>query len=211
MLNNKFVPTLFLVIFVFIVQGCGSFPKQKIAHIGDMSTLVKKHESKPTVFLDYKRTGGLRKNPQEIVVSQIESEFVYNIVKSSGLFSTIIFDEYKKNKADFTLEINTCEYIGSPYLVAPKILISGFSFTLIPSVWDFIFITNTRIIDKQGTTIAEYKNEDGVTWWIWLFVLPFGDKGFDMNRYDILSNLIKDSLIHISKNNEYEKLIDRKL
>ena len=120
-------------------------------HIGDMSTLVKKHESKPTVF------------------------------------------------------------IGSPYLAAPKVLISGFSFTLIPSVWDFIFITNTRIIDKQGTTVAEYKNEDGATLWIWLFVLPFGDKGFDMNRDDILSNLIKDSLIHISKNNEHEKLIDQKL
>ena len=208
--NRIFVQTALLIIVVSFLNGCAFFPKNKVPNVGDISSLGTNLKEKPVIFLDYKRLAGKpNENARQLDVSQIENEYIFNILKNSRLFSEVIFDEYKKDKADFTVEIYAYEYQTNPGMGIIKAIITGASLMLIPTAYDFMYITNTRIIDKQGRMIYEYRNEDGITWWMGIFFLPFGDKG--LNRDYVVSNLVKDSLSHLSNSIDYKLFISNNL
>ena len=207
-MRKCYFTTVLLISAAILLIGCGSFPMHNIPNVGEVSRLGTDSKNNPIVFLEYKRLSGKpgdKANPLE--VPQTERQYVYNIIKNTGLFSKVIFDEFEKDKADYVLEIKSYEYSENPGLGILKAIITGLSLMIIPTSYDFMLVTNTRIIDAKGTTIYEYANMDGITWWMGIFVIPFGDKG--INRNYVVANLIKDSMVHLSNSHKYELMINK--
>lgn len=204
---NIFPKMILLFIIAIYLCGCGYFPKNLIAPLNSFPD-VSHYENKPQIFIDLKRFSG---NPDKGKVypkmfTQKEHEIYTSTVESSGLFSKVEFDDYLKKDADYTIEFYLYAHAKGALL---GILLPGFSMGLIPYPVDTILTLKTRVIDKHENTIDEYKNQDIITFWFHLFLIPFGDKSF--NDAPTVINMINDSLKHLVEgaNSPYVRMVNQ--
>lgn len=193
----KISKILLLMVVIFYLQGCAVFPKNQVKPYNDFSHINKSWE-KPVIFLDYKRfwsePGKSSLGNRTVAISQLEHQYITKIVESSGLFSKVIFENYLKEEADYTIEIYLYNYNRNPGLILLGTLLSGFSIGIIPTSITQDYILKARVIDKTGNAIDEYTNQDAITTWLGILVIPFGSKVFNENP--TVTNMVNDLLRH---------------
>lgn len=192
----KISKILIIAVMVVSLIGCAIFPKNMVKPYNDFSHINKSGE-KPKIFIDYKRfwsDPGKNSVRNRKAISQSEHQYITTIIESSGLFSQVIFEGYLKEEADYTIEIYLYNYYQNPGLTMLGVLLSGFSIGVIPTSYTQDYILKARVIDKTGNAIDEYTNQDAITTWFGIFVIPFGSKIF--NESPIVTNMVNDLLRH---------------
>lgn len=160
--------------------------------------------------MDYKRfksePGKSSWRNASMVISQSEHQYITSLIESSGLFSKVIFEDYLKEEADYTVEVYLYDYVRNRGLTTFGALLSGFSLAIIPFSSTQDYILKARVLDKTGNVIDEYTNQDAITTWFGIFVIPFGAKRF--NEYPTVTNMVNDLLRHFveDENSGYLKM-----
>lgn len=192
--SNILVMILLSAILCACLSSCGYAYKNMIKPVNNLPLLKNQEEQKPIVYLKYKKFWKRSATENiEFSVSQQENEYIYDLLNDSGLFAEVIYDEYEKKRADFTIEMSLYEYSENQGASIVGAVITGLTLFLIPSATDVSYSLNTKIIDQTGKVIHEYKNTDGKTFWIGLLALFI----IDYKDNNILTNQINDSLKNI--------------
>lgn len=202
MINKYLNAKVYIFAIIFLLSGCGITHQAKVPKTDDVSYLGENLKNKPVVYMDFKRfTGTPDDKIYDAYAGQEEQEYVHSLLKESDLFSEVIFDEYEKERAKYTLEISV--FVAQGSVAGP--LITGITLGLIPTPNDTTYYTVTKLVDRQGNIIYEYHNEDVVTLWMGLFGFLFADHVGTSPRYDMAGNNIRDSLKNLHDTNVLNK------
>lgn len=162
------------VIAVSVLAGCASFPKEYVAKVDQMPD-VSQYQNKPSVYIDlrfFHGKPGQATAPVEMAAAKpVLQQTVQKVVTDSNLFSSYSFDEFEKDKMDYTLKIYAYNH-GEVGAAAVMGFLCGFTFGVIPAAATDNYTLEVDAIDQAGTMVSEANNQDAITTWMGLWFIP---------------------------------------
>lgn len=159
---------------IVVLAGCASFPKEQVPTVSSMPD-VNQYQNKPSVFIDMRFFRG---NPNQaeaaIEMGALKPQMqgiVERVVNDSALFSHYTFDEFEKDKSDYTLKVYAYNHSNSGAAAVMGFL-CGFTFGIIPAAATDNYTLEVEAVDASGNVVEEATNVDAVTTWIGLWFIP---------------------------------------
>lgn len=191
----KCLTSLSLSIVLALVGGCASFEKNEMARV-DRLPDVSQYQHKPSVYIDFRFFRGASGDAKAVEISQARTQLlplVEKVVKDSALFSRYTFDEFEKDKADYTIQLYSYNSGDGNGVLA---FLCGFTFGLIPAAATDDYTLNTRAIAGDDTPVDSLESKDGITTWMGLWFLPV----MGNTPLEALSNTFENQVRHALKN-----------
>jgi hypothetical protein len=194
-----------VIFFIAALSSCGFNLKHQVKPVDGQQISNLPAGNKPVVFLDYgfygrKKAYEESENPVKYRVSQAEATYIHSLVTQTGLFQNVIFDEYKKDNADYTLAIEIFTEVD-PSILGP--ILTGLTLGLIPSSMESESEVRIRLIDKDNKVVESVSNKDGQTFWIGLFAPLFTEVSYDPTRQTVY-NQVKDGMLKLSQSSIFK-------
>ena len=184
------------ITFVIALAGCASFPQQEVAQAGAMPD-VSQYQHKPSVYVDFRFFRGKPgDNSTPVELPQAKAQLhpmIERVLSDSHLFSSYTFDEFQKDKTDYTIKIYAYNH-GNAGLAAIGGFITGFTFGVIPTAVTDQYTVTVAAVDKNGAAVKDLTNHDEVTTWLGLWLIPAMGKTPAKAVNITLENQVKSAL-----------------
>lgn len=202
MKNNKVFLSLVAVSILFI-NGCASYPQHELSNV-DVMPDVTKYKNKPTVFIDFRFLRGAPDDEKATEFSSVKDKLISIVdeaVNESGLFETVTFDEFEKDKMNYTIRMDYYNH-GDEGAAAVSGFLTGFTLGIIPGSATDNYTLKVSIEDKQGKVIAQANNKDSISTWLGIWFIPVMSNTPEIAINTTLRNQVRSALKQLFEDNK---------
>lgn len=190
--------TLCFSLVCLLMVGCASFPAEKTASVKPVN--VSGYQNKPSVFVSTKFFTGDPKsaNPAEnAYAANHVRPIIEKAFKNTGYFSRVSTDIVDQDKSDYTMEVTVHNY-GNGGLGFLSGFISGLTLGIIPGAATDNYQVSIKLIDRSSDApVATVSNDDAITTWIGIWLLPFAGNTPTEALETTLNNQVKAAVTHL--------------
>ncbi|WP_277588419.1 hypothetical protein [Pseudomonas chlororaphis] len=154
------------------LTGCASFTKDEVAAV-DLPSMSS-YANKPNVYVSFNFYQGEPQSASAVEVPQARDMLkpqLQKILSDSGLFGRVTLDEFQKQPGDYNLRLKVYNHPpgGGQMVMA---FISGFTFTIIPTMATDQYTMSLEALDPQGQAVSSSSNHDGINTWMGIWFVP---------------------------------------
>ncbi|AZD01618.1 MULTISPECIES: hypothetical protein [Pseudomonas] len=154
------------------LTGCASFTKDEVATV-DLPSMSS-YANKPNVYVSFNFYQGEPQSASAVEVPQARDMLkpqLQKILSDSGLFGRVTLDEFQKQPGDYNLRLKVYNHPpgGGQMVMA---FISGFTFTIIPTMATDQYTMSLEALDPQGQAVSSSSNHDGINTWMGIWFVP---------------------------------------
>lgn len=202
MINRK-VFLLLVAVSILLLNGCASYPQHEVSNVEAMPD-VTKYKNKPTVFIDFRFLRGTPDDENATESSAAKDKLVAIVdeaVNESGLFETVTFDEFEKDKMGYTIRMDYYNY-GDEGAAAVSGFLTGFTLGIIPGAATDNYTLKVSIEDKQGKVLAQTNNKDSISTWLGIWFIPVMSNTPEIAINTTLRNQVRSALKQLFEDNK---------